>query len=157
MNIWFGEHIANLLQFCHNNGNLSILESKGSEEYSDSDLAAALDSLYFWKTLPPLKRIFLGDISGPLRGGAVANQGLKSPEDWEGGVYIERVWAPWTINFFSICLVAGAYRLAALILQHSAEEEQLSKAEAGRGKYRNMNSIASIAFFVNNAYNVSIL
>jgi hypothetical protein len=119
VNIWFGEHIANLLQFCHNNGNLSILEAKGPEEYSDSNLAAAPDSLYFWQTLPPLKRIFLEDISGPLRGGAVANQGLKSPEDWEGGVYIERVWAPWTINFFSICLVAGAYRLAALILQHS--------------------------------------
>jgi hypothetical protein len=119
VNISFEEHIANVLQFCHNNGNLSILESRGPEDHSDSDLAAVPDSLYFWKTLRPLKRIFQENISGPLRGGAVANHGLKSPEEWEWGVYIERVWAPWTINFFCICLVAGVYRLAAFILQHS--------------------------------------
>jgi hypothetical protein len=108
-----------VLQFCHNNGNLSILESRGSEVHSDSDLAAVPDSLYFWKILPPLKMLFLEDISGPLHGGAVANHCSTSPEEWEWGVYIERVRAPWAINFFFICLVAGVHRIAALILQHS--------------------------------------
>jgi hypothetical protein len=69
----------------------------------------------------------MGDISGPLRGAAVASHGLRSQEEWEWGVYIERVWAPWAINFYCICLMAGAHRLAALILQHSGHIDDAVK------------------------------
>lgn len=105
-------------QFHHEEGSLSILESRCPGDSTDEYLRKIPDSVCVLRSLQPL------DSFTPNRLGTQysTSQASTDPEPLEyWGIYVERGWDPWitmAMGPFNIYLVALEARLAAMALQY---------------------------------------
>jgi hypothetical protein len=105
-------------QFYHEEGRLSILESRCPGDSTDEYLRNIPDSLCVLRSLQPLD-CFTPNRLGTQCSTSQASADPKPLEEW--GIYVERGWDPWitiAVGPFNIYLVALETRLAAMALQY---------------------------------------